>query len=661
MVQARQVDALISGLVDRSGNRLSAGKVYFYETDGVTLASIWEDDNKIHTATNPVTLDDQGCATVFGDQTYNVVIKDSDGNTIGTPDGLTWDIVDNSLDKIVATQFGSPSNGYDTIQAAIDYAAGENRTVYLGSYNWIINSHLTTPSNINLEFEYGGYLSSANSSNITFDGTVSSPPFPICDSSLGTVTFGNRIPYVPTVWTKGGSALGNLFFDSVTIGNTVISSGLITTSTGNLALNPASTYSVTTNAPIMGIKSDASSYDLTWKNTHASGISRLILQNNNTNTNAQFVSDDALSRIYIGSSSGSNNFLYGYTGSSGRWQFNIDSTEIARFYKTGIDFSQNLGIGISAFSSTTIYANRTGSVDSNALYGRNILNGNNTIGIAVRGEATTTGTPDSQTIYGGYFDAYNGGGATTLTAYSLYTHRGDVFLNGSSGNTYIGLNSESSTKLQSYVSSGNSFTAFAAKNLQNGNNTTGVALKGIASTAGSPDTLTIYGAYLDAFNGGSATNLTAYALYTNRGDVRFNTGGGSARFDSTVIVYGTYVAGYSFKINNLTHSGVGARFEAIDYWNLTASQSAPVYCTSEITPIISASGAFTWQDYAYLKIGQMTVNSGTITNKFLMYLNAALGTHVATTNSDKTANAKPGTLKVNVNGTLYHIQLYSDT
>lgn len=38
----------------------------------------------------------------------------------------------------------------------------------------------------------------------------------------------------------------------------------------------------------------------------------------------------------------------------------------------------------------------------------------------------------------------------------------------------------------------------------------------------------------------------------------------------------------------------------------------------------------------------------------------ALGTHSMTTNSDKTGNAKSGTIKVLANGTVYHIQLYAN-
>lgn len=48
-------------------------------------------------------------------------------------------------------------------------------------------------------------------------------------------------------------------------------------------------------------------------------------------------------------------------------------------------------------------------------------------------------------------------------------------------------------------------------------------------------------------------------------------------------------------------------------------------------------------------------------NRLLKCNGAALGTHGMTTASDKTGNAKSGTLKVEVNGTLYHLQLYADS
>ena len=53
MAQAVQVDFLVSGQVDSSGNRLDSGTVTFYETDGTTLKTIWEDGAKEETASNP--------------------------------------------------------------------------------------------------------------------------------------------------------------------------------------------------------------------------------------------------------------------------------------------------------------------------------------------------------------------------------------------------------------------------------------------------------------------------------------------------------------------------------------------------------------------------------------------------------------------------------
>ena len=50
-----------------------------------------------------------------------------------------------------------------------------------------------------------------------------------------------------------------------------------------------------------------------------------------------------------------------------------------------------------------------------------------------------------------------------------------------------------------------------------------------------------------------------------------------------------------------------------------------------------------------------------ITNAPVFKLDAALGTHKATTSTDKSSGTASGTLKVDVNGTLYHIQLYAES
>ena len=72
------------------------------------------------------------------------------------------------------------------------------------------------------------------------------------------------------------------------------------------------------------------------------------------------------------------------------------------------------------------------------------------------------------------------------------------------------------------------------------------------------------------------------------------------------------------------------------------------------------TGAFTVTRHNYINVEDVSLAGGAaVTDAAIMRLNAALGTHKATTNADKTANAKVGTLKINANGTIVHIQLYA--
>jgi len=54
-------------------------------------------------------------------------------------------------------------------------------------------------------------------------------------------------------------------------------------------------------------------------------------------------------------------------------------------------------------------------------------------------------------------------------------------------------------------------------------------------------------------------------------------------------------------------------------------------------------------------------HEGNVAWDSLIYGTEALGTHSLTTDSDKTAQTKAGTIKVKFNDTLYHIQLYADS
>tara|TARA_R100001082_G_scaffold107545_1_gene81569 strand:- start:908 stop:2134 length:1227 start_codon:yes stop_codon:yes gene_type:complete len=80
---------------------------------------------------------------------------------------------------------------------------------------------------------------------------------------------------------------------------------------------------------------------------------------------------------------------------------------------------------------------------------------------------------------------------------------------------------------------------------------------------------------------------------------------------------------------------------------------------------INQSGSNTIGQHSYIKIDDANITNvsgtATITDVCLLDLENNLGTsNSCTTNSDKTGNTKSGTIKVNVNGTIYHIQLYAN-
>lgn len=85
------IQFLAGGIMDSDGSPLTNGVAYFYEAgyanDPAHTKNVWTDFNKTATATY-ITLGGTGHApggaTVFGDGLYDIVIKDSDGDTLCT-------------------------------------------------------------------------------------------------------------------------------------------------------------------------------------------------------------------------------------------------------------------------------------------------------------------------------------------------------------------------------------------------------------------------------------------------------------------------------------------------------------------------------------------------------------------------------------------------
>lgn len=203
MADALQVSFLIAGLVDTDGLPLVSGTVGFFETDGVTPKTIWEDADKLVVSANPVTLDARGTAQVWADGLYSIEIKDSSGSVIETIESLLFDpsTVTSEL-GIDASLFGSGDDA-DAISQAIASAVGSDKTIFLIDQDWDIDANLTIPANINLLYIYGAFTTVQGGFTLTFDGTIQAPLYNILRGA-GTVVIDDKNNDIPSIWLQGG-------------------------------------------------------------------------------------------------------------------------------------------------------------------------------------------------------------------------------------------------------------------------------------------------------------------------------------------------------------------------------------------------------------------------------------------------------------------------
>lgn len=85
-----QVEALIAGLTDSSGQPLAGGKIYTYEAGTTTPKTTWQDNLKVSAHANPIILDAQGKKLVFADGAYKFRIDSSADVTLYTHDNLLF-------------------------------------------------------------------------------------------------------------------------------------------------------------------------------------------------------------------------------------------------------------------------------------------------------------------------------------------------------------------------------------------------------------------------------------------------------------------------------------------------------------------------------------------------------------------------------------------
>ena len=115
MARAIQVENLLSGLIDASGDPLSGGKVWTYEAGTNNLKTTYTDQVMSSDATNPIILDSRGQASVFGYGNYKFKIYDS------------TDVLQTTIDNLI-------------------YAYPDDETVYCGTSSGGSNAYVLSPS-----------------------------------------------------------------------------------------------------------------------------------------------------------------------------------------------------------------------------------------------------------------------------------------------------------------------------------------------------------------------------------------------------------------------------------------------------------------------------------------------------------------------------------
>lgn len=140
----RQFEILLNGVHDSSGEPLGSGKVYTYIAGTTTLATTYVDKDSLTPASNPILLDSNGTAQVYGDGVYKLIIKDVNDVTLYTYDNIFIGVTDSQL-KNSGTSTGS-ANAY-----VLTNDIPSTAYAVLDTYRFIANFANTGVATVNID------------------------------------------------------------------------------------------------------------------------------------------------------------------------------------------------------------------------------------------------------------------------------------------------------------------------------------------------------------------------------------------------------------------------------------------------------------------------------------------------------------------------------
>jgi hypothetical protein len=167
-----------------NGDPLSGGKLYTYTPGTTTNKTTYSDKALTSANTNPVVLDSNGEATVYGTGEYKFVLKDSDDVTLWTVDnisGIGTHSYDNAyyVDSTVADQGVVTTSGDRSVKDHVDaIGTSEQATLVFSrgssgdTTTYTFSTDETIPSNITVKIETGAILSVDSGVTLTINGPL---------------------------------------------------------------------------------------------------------------------------------------------------------------------------------------------------------------------------------------------------------------------------------------------------------------------------------------------------------------------------------------------------------------------------------------------------------------------------------------------------------
>jgi len=133
MATALQVESIWNGLTDNNGQPLAAGRVYTYSAGTSTPISLYTSSDKSTFATNPLILDGNGKAQVWGDGRYKFVVKSSADVTLYTLDNLLYGFDDTTV-LLGGISTGSANAQTVSVPSTVESYSNGQRVTFIAGY-----------------------------------------------------------------------------------------------------------------------------------------------------------------------------------------------------------------------------------------------------------------------------------------------------------------------------------------------------------------------------------------------------------------------------------------------------------------------------------------------------------------------------------------------